>query len=45
MIANMVGDGGDRLCYILERCLGGQKGQWDVDRGLVHLELLAENSE
>ena len=45
MIANVVGDRGDRLCYILERCLGGQKGQLDLGRGLVHLELVAENSE
>ena len=45
MIANMVGDRGDRLCYILERCLGGQKGQQDLGRGLVHLELVAGDSE
>jgi hypothetical protein len=45
MVANMVEDRGDRLYYILERCLGGQKGQRDLGRGLVHSELAAENSE
>jgi hypothetical protein len=45
MIANTVGDRGDKLCYILERCLGGQKGQRDLGRGLVYLEQVAENSE
>jgi hypothetical protein len=45
MVANMVEDRGDRSYYILERCLGGQKGQRDLDCGLVHSELAAENSE